>query len=49
MTSAEYGFTSSTITREVANLGGDISNLVPEDVSRRIKKKLETKKLDTTE
>lgn len=29
MTSAEYGFTSSTLIREVASLGGDVSNLVP--------------------
>ena len=39
MTSAEYGFTSSTIIREVASLGGDVSNLVPLDISKRLKEK----------
>ena len=38
MTSAEYGFTSSTLIREVAVLGGDISNLVPKVVYERLKK-----------
>ncbi|MBW8002499.1 MAG: pantetheine-phosphate adenylyltransferase [Planctomycetes bacterium] len=38
MTSAEYGFTSSTLIREVAALGGDISNLVPKIVYDRLKK-----------
>ena len=32
MTSAEYGFTSSTLIREVASLGGDVSNLIPKIV-----------------
>ena len=39
MTSAEYGFTSSTIIREVASLGGDVSNMVPPCVSRRLLEK----------
>ena len=42
MTSAEYGFTSSTLIREVASLGGDISNLVPENVSARLKERLKS-------
>jgi len=29
MTSEQYGFTSSTLIREVASLGGDLSNLIP--------------------
>ena len=37
MTSSEYGFTSSTLIREVASLGGDVSNLVPENVVKRLK------------
>jgi len=41
MTSAEYGFTSSTLTREVASLGGNVSNLVPEQVCQRLKKRIE--------
>ena len=36
MTSAEYGFTSSTLIREIALLGGDVSNLVPENVCKRL-------------
>lgn len=39
MTSAEYGFTSSTLIREVASFGGDVSGLVPEIVYKRLKKK----------
>ena len=37
MTSAEYGFTSSTLIREVASLGGNISGLVPKAVYSRLK------------
>ncbi|MCK5225680.1 MAG: pantetheine-phosphate adenylyltransferase [Planctomycetes bacterium] len=40
MTSEEYGFTSSTLIRQIASLGGDISNLVPESVYKRIKEQL---------
>ncbi|MBW7992314.1 MAG: pantetheine-phosphate adenylyltransferase [Planctomycetes bacterium] len=40
MTSEQYGFTSSTLIREVASLGGDISNLIPNNVYERIKKHL---------
>ena len=40
MTSSEYGFISSTFIREVASLGGDVSNLVPENVFKRLKKGL---------
>ncbi len=40
MTSAEYGFASSTIIREVASLGGDVSNLVPPIVCKRLEEKL---------
>lgn len=38
MTSEQYGFTSSTLIREVAVLGGDISNLVPKNVCERLQK-----------
>jgi len=41
MTAAEYGFISSTLIREVASLGGDVSNLVPETVHNRLKERLE--------
>lgn len=40
MTSEEYGFTSSTLIREIASLGGNISNLVPENVYKRLQKRL---------
>jgi pantetheine-phosphate adenylyltransferase len=37
MTSEQYGFTSSTLIREVASLGGDLSNLIPENVHARLR------------
>ena len=40
MTSEQYGFTSSTLIREIASLGGNLSNLIPENVSRRLKDRL---------
>ena len=40
MTSEQYGFTSSTLIREIASLGGDLSNLVPENVYNRLKQRL---------
>ena len=41
MTTAEYGFTSSTLIREVAALGGDVSNLIPKAVYERVQKRLQ--------
>jgi len=40
MTSEQYGFTSSTLIREVATLGGDLSNLIPKTVHERLRKRL---------
>ncbi len=40
MTSEQYGFTSSTLIREVASLGGDVSNLVPKSVYKRLQQRL---------
>jgi pantetheine-phosphate adenylyltransferase len=40
MTGEQYGFTSSTLIREIASLGGDLSNLIPENVHKRLKKRL---------
>ena len=40
MTSVRYGFTSSTLIREVASLGGDLSNLIPENVRERLRDRL---------
>jgi pantetheine-phosphate adenylyltransferase len=37
MTTEQYGFISSTLIRQVASLGGDISNMVPDNVNRRLK------------
>jgi len=39
MTSEQYGFTSSTLIREVASLGGDLSNLIPENVYNRLRQR----------
>jgi pantetheine-phosphate adenylyltransferase len=41
MTSEQYGFTSSTLIREVASLGGNLSNLIPENVQARLKGRFE--------
>jgi len=40
MTSEQYGFTSSTLIREIASLGGDLSNLIPGSIYERLKKHL---------
>ena len=40
MTSEQYGFTSSTLIREVASLGGNLSNLVPQKVYDRMQQRL---------
>ena len=39
MTSEQFGFTSSTLIREVASLGGDLSNLIPKNIHERLKHK----------
>ncbi len=40
MTGEQYGFTSSTLTREVASMGGDVSNLVPKSIYNRLQQRL---------
>lgn len=40
MTRAEYSFLSSSIVKEIARLGGDISAFVPPPVERRLLEKL---------
>jgi pantetheine-phosphate adenylyltransferase len=40
MTSEQYGFTSSTLSREIASLGGDLSNLIPKSIQKRLKQRL---------
>ena len=43
MTSEQFGFVNSTMVREVALLGGDVSNLIPISVYGRLKKRLAEK------
>lgn len=40
MTSPEYSFISSSMIKEVASLGGNVENLIPEIVLAEIKKKV---------
>jgi pantetheine-phosphate adenylyltransferase len=40
MTSEEFGFVNSTMVREVAMLGGDVSKLIPVSVFKRLKARL---------
>jgi pantetheine-phosphate adenylyltransferase len=40
MTGEQYGFTSSTLIREVASLGGDVSNLIPQGIYEKLQKRL---------
>ncbi|MHC4646055.1 MAG: pantetheine-phosphate adenylyltransferase [Planctomycetota bacterium] len=39
MTGEQYGFTSSTLIREVASLGGNLSNLIPKNVHARLQRR----------
>ena len=41
MTSEQFGFTSSTLIREIASLGGDLSNLIPKNIYEHLKKKIQ--------
>jgi pantetheine-phosphate adenylyltransferase len=41
MPSEEYSFLTSTIIREVASFGGEVKGLVPENVERALKEKME--------
>ncbi|MHC4425728.1 MAG: pantetheine-phosphate adenylyltransferase [Planctomycetota bacterium] len=43
MTSEQYGFTSSTLIREIASLGGDLSNLIPKSIYECLKQKSATR------
>ena len=43
MTSEEFGFVNSTMVREVAMLGGDVSKLIPISVFKKLKDKLKQK------
>ncbi|MFY2860902.1 pantetheine-phosphate adenylyltransferase [Mycobacterium sp. THU-M104] len=39
-TAPEFSFVSSSLAKEVATLGGDVSQLLPEPVNRRMREKL---------
>ena len=39
-TAPQYSFVSSSLAKEVAMLGGDVSELLPEPVNARLKSKL---------
>ncbi|WP_395307223.1 pantetheine-phosphate adenylyltransferase [Mycobacterium sp. AMU20-3851] len=39
-TTPQYSFVSSSLAKEVAQLGGDVSDLLPEPVNARLKEKL---------
>ncbi|MBN1124124.1 MAG: pantetheine-phosphate adenylyltransferase [Sedimentisphaerales bacterium] len=45
MTSEEFGYVNSTMVREIALLGGDVSKLIPLTVYERLKKRLEDKSM----
>lgn len=45
MTGVQYAFTSSSLIKQVAGMGGDVSALVPELVDRRIRSKVHGRKL----
>lgn len=40
MTSEEFGYVNSTMVRQLALLGGDVSKLIPESVYHRLRKKI---------
>jgi pantetheine-phosphate adenylyltransferase len=40
MTSEQYGFTSSTLIRQVASLGGNLTKLIPKNVHDRLQQHL---------
>lgn len=40
MTSLEYSFLSSTLLKDIARFGGEVSTLVPENVERALRKRL---------
>lgn len=43
MTSEEFGFVNSTMVREIALLGGDVSKLIPVPVYNRLKERIAEK------
>ena len=45
MTSLQYQFLSSSLLKEVANLGGDVNSMVPKNVAKALKEKVLSKKI----
>ena len=45
MTSEQYGFTSSTLIRQVASLGGNLTKLIPKNVHNRLQQRLKKRGL----
>jgi pantetheine-phosphate adenylyltransferase len=45
MTGEQYGFTSSTLIRQIAALGGNVSNLIPAGVYEKLQKRLNEKNI----
>jgi pantetheine-phosphate adenylyltransferase len=45
MTSLQYQFLSSSLLKEVANLGGDVTSMVPKNVVKALKEKVISKKI----
>ena len=43
MTSEQYSFLNSTLIKEAASLGGDVSAFVPADIEKSLKKRLRRK------
>lgn len=43
MTSEEYGYVNSTMVRQLALLGGDVSKLIPESVYQKLRESIQTK------
>jgi pantetheine-phosphate adenylyltransferase len=44
MSNLKYQFLSASLLKEVANLGGEISDLVPEPVVKAVNKRLAAKR-----
>jgi pantetheine-phosphate adenylyltransferase len=45
MTSEQYGFTSSTLIRQVASLGGNLTKLIPKNVHNRLQQHLKKREV----
>jgi pantetheine-phosphate adenylyltransferase len=46
MTSEEYGYVNSTMVRQLALLGGDVSKLIPESVYQRLRRNIHKNQTD---